>query len=277
MHAYGPTNRNVPNLLRNLRLAWQRAAGRAAVARSSRRAPASPSRSPGSGRLLGIPTIYVESVTRIEGLSLSGRLIKPGRHSSSTRSGPSSPSPPRAASASPATSSRPDDPRHRRHQRAAVRPPDRAPPPRSPGDEALLVQYGSSHAARTAAASGSTSCSFDDLAAGSPSRRARSSATPASARSCSRAATATARSSCRAGTTSARRSTITSSRSRERLAAAGMVTLVEDEAELPAALSQPHAVPGGANGVLQGPGALTADVRALLIGLGAPRVSARAA
>ena len=29
------------------------------------------------GRLLGVPTIYVESVTRIEGLSLSGRMIKP--------------------------------------------------------------------------------------------------------------------------------------------------------------------------------------------------------
>jgi hypothetical protein len=29
------------------------------------------------GKLLRIPSIYVESVTRIEGLSLSGRLIKP--------------------------------------------------------------------------------------------------------------------------------------------------------------------------------------------------------
>jgi beta-1,4-N-acetylglucosaminyltransferase len=29
------------------------------------------------GRLLGIPTFYVESVTRIEGLSLSARLIAP--------------------------------------------------------------------------------------------------------------------------------------------------------------------------------------------------------
>ena len=40
VHAHGPTNRNVPNLLR-------------------------------------IPTIYVESVTRIEGLSLSARMIAP--------------------------------------------------------------------------------------------------------------------------------------------------------------------------------------------------------
>jgi beta-1,4-N-acetylglucosaminyltransferase len=76
VHAFGPTNRNVPNLLRNLRLALR-------VLRSER---PSAILTTGAGvavpfawigRALGIPTIYVESVTRIEGLSLSGRLIAP--------------------------------------------------------------------------------------------------------------------------------------------------------------------------------------------------------
>jgi UDP-N-acetylglucosamine:LPS N-acetylglucosamine transferase len=76
VHAFGPTNRNIPNLLRNLRLALR-------VLRDER---PSAILTTGAGvavpfawigRVLGIPTIYVESVTRIEGLSLSGRLIKP--------------------------------------------------------------------------------------------------------------------------------------------------------------------------------------------------------
>jgi UDP-N-acetylglucosamine:LPS N-acetylglucosamine transferase len=76
VHAHGPTNRNVPNLLRNLRLALR-------VLRTER---PSAILTTGAGvavpfawigRALGIPTIYVESVTRIEGLSLSGRLIAP--------------------------------------------------------------------------------------------------------------------------------------------------------------------------------------------------------
>lgn len=76
IHAFGPTNRNIPNLLRNLRLALR-------VLRRER---------PGAilttgagvavpfawlGRLLRVPVFYVESVTRIEELSLSGRLIRP--------------------------------------------------------------------------------------------------------------------------------------------------------------------------------------------------------
>jgi beta-1,4-N-acetylglucosaminyltransferase len=76
IHAFGPTNRNVPNLLRNLRLALQ-------VMRRVR---------PGAilttgagiavpfawaGRLHRVPSFYVESFTRIDRLSLSGRLIKP--------------------------------------------------------------------------------------------------------------------------------------------------------------------------------------------------------
>jgi beta-1,4-N-acetylglucosaminyltransferase len=76
LHAFGPTNRNIPNLLRNLRLAL-------GVLRRER---PSAILTTGAGvavpfawigKLLGIPTIYVESVTRIEGLSLSGRMIRP--------------------------------------------------------------------------------------------------------------------------------------------------------------------------------------------------------
>ena len=63
----------------------------------------------------------------------------------------------------------------------------------------------------------------------------------------------------------------------QRLAVSGMVTLVEDERSLPAALAAPDAVEVTAREVLQGPGALTADVRSLLVGLGARRISARAA
>jgi UDP-N-acetylglucosamine:LPS N-acetylglucosamine transferase len=76
VHAHGPTNRNVPNLLRNLRLA-------ARVLRSERPAAILTTGAGVAvpfawiGRLLGIPTVYVESVTRIEGLSLSARMIAP--------------------------------------------------------------------------------------------------------------------------------------------------------------------------------------------------------
>jgi beta-1,4-N-acetylglucosaminyltransferase len=76
LHAHGPTNRNIPNLLRNLRLAWR-------VLRDERPAAILTT---GAGvavpfawlaRLRGIPTVYVESLTRIEALSLSGRMIAP--------------------------------------------------------------------------------------------------------------------------------------------------------------------------------------------------------
>jgi beta-1,4-N-acetylglucosaminyltransferase len=76
VHAFGPTNRNVPNLLRNIRLAWR-------VIRRERPAAILTT---GAGvavpfawvaKLHGIPTVYVESFTRIEGLSLSGRMIAP--------------------------------------------------------------------------------------------------------------------------------------------------------------------------------------------------------
>jgi len=76
VHAFGPTNRNIPNLLRNIRLAWT----------VLRRERPSAILTTGAGvavpfawvgKLLGIPTVYVESVTRIEGLSLSARMIAP--------------------------------------------------------------------------------------------------------------------------------------------------------------------------------------------------------
>jgi len=74
--AHGPTNRNIPNLLRNLRLA----------ADVIRREKPSAILTTGAGvavpfawmgRAAGIPTFYVESFTRMAELSLSARLIEP--------------------------------------------------------------------------------------------------------------------------------------------------------------------------------------------------------
>ncbi len=76
VHAHGPTNRNVPNFLRNLRLAR----------RVMRELRPSAMVSTGAGiavpfawmaRAAGVPVVYVESLTRIRELSLSGRLIAP--------------------------------------------------------------------------------------------------------------------------------------------------------------------------------------------------------
>jgi beta-1,4-N-acetylglucosaminyltransferase len=76
IHAFGPTNRSVPNLLRNLRLAWS----------VIRRERPEAMLTTGAGvavpfawvaKLHGIPVVYVESFTRIERLSLSGRMIAP--------------------------------------------------------------------------------------------------------------------------------------------------------------------------------------------------------
>ena len=76
IHAFGPTNRNIPNLLRNLRLAWR------VVRRQRPRAIMTTGAGVAVpfawiGRFTGIPTVYVESVTRMEGLSLSARMIQP--------------------------------------------------------------------------------------------------------------------------------------------------------------------------------------------------------
>jgi UDP-N-acetylglucosamine:LPS N-acetylglucosamine transferase len=76
IHAFGPTNRSIPNLLRNLRLAtrllWTE---RPSVILTTGAGVAVPFA--WIGRLMGIRTIYVESVTRIDELSLSARLIAP--------------------------------------------------------------------------------------------------------------------------------------------------------------------------------------------------------
>ena len=74
--AHGPTNRSVVNLVRNLVLSW----------RVMRRRRPDAIISTGAalavpffvfGRLLGVRCVYVESVTRTESLSLSGRLVYP--------------------------------------------------------------------------------------------------------------------------------------------------------------------------------------------------------
>lgn len=76
VHAFNPTNRNVPNLLRNVWLARR-------VLREERPAAILTTGAGVAvpfawvGRLLGVPTVYVESVTRIDELSLSARLIAP--------------------------------------------------------------------------------------------------------------------------------------------------------------------------------------------------------
>lgn len=74
--AHGPTNRSLKNLVRNAFLAWR-------VLRR-RRPDAILSTGAGLavpffllGRLLGIRLVYVESVTRTESISLSGRLVYP--------------------------------------------------------------------------------------------------------------------------------------------------------------------------------------------------------
>jgi UDP-N-acetylglucosamine:LPS N-acetylglucosamine transferase len=76
VYAYGPTNRNATNFLRNLALAWRvvRAARPKALVTT------------GAGvavpfawtaRLCGARVVYVESISRIDGPSLSYRLIAP--------------------------------------------------------------------------------------------------------------------------------------------------------------------------------------------------------
>ena len=74
--AHHPTQRNVPNALRNLRLAW----------RLLRRDRPDVLVSSGAGvafpffviaRLLRIPTVYIEAYERVDGPSLSGRLCYP--------------------------------------------------------------------------------------------------------------------------------------------------------------------------------------------------------
>ncbi len=73
---HGPTNRSLVNLCRNLGLAWRLL--------RKRRPEAILSTGAGLavpfflvGRLFGIRLVYVESLTRTESISLSGRLVYP--------------------------------------------------------------------------------------------------------------------------------------------------------------------------------------------------------
>jgi beta-1,4-N-acetylglucosaminyltransferase len=76
VHAFGPTNRNLPNLLRNVRLASRviRMVRPAAIVTTGAGVAV-----PFAwlGRLWRIPVVYIESLTRIDQLSLSARMIAP--------------------------------------------------------------------------------------------------------------------------------------------------------------------------------------------------------
>jgi UDP-N-acetylglucosamine:LPS N-acetylglucosamine transferase len=77
--ASGPTNRSLPNLVRNLALAWRLVRGRRPdVILSTGAALAVPFFL--VGRLHGCRLVYVESLTRTRGPSLSGRMVYPLAH-----------------------------------------------------------------------------------------------------------------------------------------------------------------------------------------------------
>jgi UDP-N-acetylglucosamine:LPS N-acetylglucosamine transferase len=74
--AYHPTTRNIPNTLRNLCLAWQcLRRERPDVIVSSGAGVAYPFFL--IGRLLKIPTVYLEVYDRIDSATLTGRLCQP--------------------------------------------------------------------------------------------------------------------------------------------------------------------------------------------------------
>ena len=76
LHAYHPTNRNFWNLFRNFLVAWR-------VLRKERPDVIVSTGAGLSipffylGRLFHIPSVYIESLTRIRKLSLTGRLVYP--------------------------------------------------------------------------------------------------------------------------------------------------------------------------------------------------------
>ena len=77
--AYHPTNRNLRNLVKNLWLAWKLLQHeRPDVVISTGAGVAVPFL--WVGRALGMRTIYIESLARIETLSLSGKLVYPLVH-----------------------------------------------------------------------------------------------------------------------------------------------------------------------------------------------------
>jgi beta-1,4-N-acetylglucosaminyltransferase len=74
--AYGPTTRNVPNLLRNLHLAWRLVRQvRPRLLVTTGAGVAVPFA--WMGRLFGARVVYIESLTRVDRPSLSYRLIAP--------------------------------------------------------------------------------------------------------------------------------------------------------------------------------------------------------
>ena len=78
-YAYFPTNRNLKNFFKNISLAWK-------LLRSEKPdAVISTGAGVGvpllwMGRLMGMRTIYIESLTRIKALSFSGKLVYPIVH-----------------------------------------------------------------------------------------------------------------------------------------------------------------------------------------------------
>ena len=76
IHAHGPTPRSIPNLMRNLWLAWRTVrAYEPDVILSTGAALAVPFFV--VGRLHRVRLVYVESFTRVRRLALSGRLVYP--------------------------------------------------------------------------------------------------------------------------------------------------------------------------------------------------------
>jgi UDP-N-acetylglucosamine:LPS N-acetylglucosamine transferase len=74
--AHHPTNRSIPNLIRNAGLAWRVVRGlRAKAIVSTGAGVAVPFAI--VGRLFGVKVVYIESMARISSPSLTGRLIRP--------------------------------------------------------------------------------------------------------------------------------------------------------------------------------------------------------
>jgi beta-1,4-N-acetylglucosaminyltransferase len=79
LYAHSPTNRSLKNLVRNLVLALRTLrAVRPRVLLTTGAGVAVPFA--WIGRLLGVTIVYVESFTRVEGPSLTGRLVAPIAH-----------------------------------------------------------------------------------------------------------------------------------------------------------------------------------------------------
>jgi beta-1,4-N-acetylglucosaminyltransferase len=79
VYAHSPTNRSLKNLVRNLLLAWRLLRiVRPRVLLTTGAGVAVPFA--WLGRLRGVRIVYVESFTRIEGPSLTGRLVGPIAH-----------------------------------------------------------------------------------------------------------------------------------------------------------------------------------------------------